>query len=113
MGEPIPEHVRQQVYERDMWRCRLCGVTNAYTFSVHHVEYRSEGGNNSLDNLILLCGSGSQGCHLLVHSNKSLYQPLLKELLGLHRAITGVALLRHQRAQEKAVANPVRIQRRF
>ena len=109
----IPEHVRQAVYERDGKRCRLCGTTSAYSFSVHHVIYRSEGGTNELSNLILLCGSGSQGCHLKVHSRKHVYQPLLQELLSLDKPITGLALLRHKARKKPDVPPPDGIQRRF
>ena len=94
-GEEIPEATRWKVYERDNQRCRLCGRANAYTYSVHHIVYRSAGGNNDLDNLILLCGSGSSDCHLKVHSNKNLYEPVLQELIE-KPGITGLALMRQK-----------------
>lgn len=77
----------------------MCGRANAYTYSVHHIVYRSAGGHNDLDNLILLCGSGSNGCHLRVHSDKALYEPILQELLILS-GVTGLALLRRRSRSE-------------
>jgi hypothetical protein len=109
-GEEIPEAIRWAVYKRDNERCRLCGRANAYTYSVHHIVYRSAGGNNDLDNLILLCGSGSNGCHLKAHSDKGLYEPLLQELVTTP-GITGLALLRRKNASStgsRAVRGGVR-----
>lgn len=98
-GEDIPEATRWAVYQRDNQRCRMCGQANAYTYSVHHIQYRSAGGNNDLDNLILLCGSGSSGCHLQVHSNKDLYEQVLRDVLATP-GVTGLALLRRTKRAE-------------
>lgn len=69
---------RENVKVRDGQRCRSCGSTRDLT--IHHVEYRSEGGAHDEHNLLTLCGS----CHFLAHSNKYRYQPVLTELLRLH-----------------------------
>lgn len=89
----IPEATRWKVYERDNQTCRLCGVVGAYTYSVHHIVYRSQGGTNDINNLILLCGSGSSGCHLKVHSNKGLWEPIMREL-NVRKGVTGLQLKR-------------------
>lgn len=109
--EDIPDKIRQQVYERDARRCRLCGVANARAYSVHHIRYRSEGGDNSLANLILLCGTGSWGCHLTAHSDKGTYQPLLLEL-AVATGVTGLAILR-RRSRERTGEIPMTVRRRF
>lgn len=62
--------------ERDR-RCRYCG-TRA-NLDVHHIEYRSQGGNDDRHNLIALCRTH----HDLVHTNKGLWQPVLRAYIWL------------------------------
>lgn len=50
--------VRTAVLKRDNYTCVNCGRTGG-EFHVHHIIPRSEGGTNSLDNLVALCSS----CH--------------------------------------------------
>lgn len=54
------------VDERDEYRCARCGryVDGG---SRHHRQLRRFGDHSS-SNLLLLCGSGTTGCHGLVHS---------------------------------------------
>lgn len=47
--------------------------------AVHHIAYRSEGGEHLEVNLITLCLS----CHDRVHSDKRKWKPILVELLRL------------------------------
>ncbi len=60
------------VMERDGGRCVGCGDPvcgqRGFHYSVHHRKLRSQGGDNRLSNLILLCGHGTSGCHGLAHS---------------------------------------------
>ncbi len=56
------ERLREQVLRRDGWMCQCCG--KRFNLEVHHREFRSQGGNDSEENLITLCA----GCHSLVHS---------------------------------------------
>ena len=53
--------LRQQVLERDGWKCQNCG--SAKDLHVHHLTKRSRLGNDELDNLITLCAI----CHLREH----------------------------------------------
>lgn len=55
--------------------CALCGSSN--NLHIHHIIYRSELGQTSLDNLIRLCAS----CHTMVHSNKKVWQHRLQRIL--------------------------------
>ena len=56
------QQLRQQVLERDGWRCQHCGgMTN---LEVHHAQFRSQQGSDSEDNLITLCAH----CHKLIHA---------------------------------------------
>ncbi len=45
--------VRNQVLERDGWRCQDCGA--AKDLQVHHMKPRSRLGGDVMDNLITLC----------------------------------------------------------
>jgi hypothetical protein len=49
----IPGKLRQQVYERDEWRCCSCGST--VDLDVDHIWPRSRGGGIALENLQTLC----------------------------------------------------------
>jgi len=64
------------VLERDR-RCRFCGVIR--DLHVHHINYRSQGGNHDAHNLIVLCHKH----HRLVHSDKGVWQPILRAYIWL------------------------------
>lgn len=72
----IPEPVRARVRRRDHGRCRVCGVPSR---QLHHINYRSQGGDHNDMNLVTLC----QRHHDLMHSDKRHYQPLLRALIWL------------------------------
>jgi len=55
-------NLRQQVLERDGWRCQLCGSMAGV--EVHHIQRRSQTGEDSEENLISLCSA----CHRRIHS---------------------------------------------
>ena len=55
-------NLRRQVLERDGWRCQLCGSMEGV--EVHHIQRRSQAGEDLEDNLITLCSA----CHRRVHS---------------------------------------------
>lgn len=60
-----------KVWERDGGRCFRCGKPvgpHWPGYSFHHRQSRSQGVNTP-DNLILLCGSGTTGCHGWVHAH--------------------------------------------
>jgi 5-methylcytosine-specific restriction endonuclease McrA len=84
----IPDGVRKVVLARDRHRCRWCGRVNV-VLHLHHIVYRSGGGQHHADNLVTLCGSD----HSMVHTNKGLYPPLLTELLDLP-GVTGLQMMR-------------------
>jgi hypothetical protein len=46
--------------------CRACG---ARAVNSHHLIGKGQGGDDDVDNLIPLCGSGSSGCHGALHGN--------------------------------------------
>ena len=55
------ERLREQVLRRDGWRCQCCGTR--WNLEVHHNKFRSQGGDDSEENLISLCAR----CHSLAH----------------------------------------------
>ena len=60
------EQLRKQVLRRDGWRCQGCGTRS--NLEVHHKEFRSQGGDDSEQNLITLCAA----CHSRVHGGTKL-----------------------------------------
>lgn len=68
------------VIERAGFSCEICdhmvGDRRGVDFSIHHRRPRGMGGTrwpgaNSPSNLMLLCGSGTTGCHSVVESHRS------------------------------------------
>ena len=59
----IPISLRRQVYERDAYTCRLCGVVGTGVthseridgFEIDHITPNAAGGGIELDNLQVLC----------------------------------------------------------
>lgn len=49
---------RDRIFARDGRRCAICGCTTG-PFRIHHVRYKSKGGSNIDDNLIVVCDN----CH--------------------------------------------------
>lgn len=64
--------IKKRVRRRDGEVCRWCGRNNM--LEVHHIEYLSQGGANSVNNLITLC----EAHHRQAHSIKWYWQPILR-----------------------------------
>jgi hypothetical protein len=56
----IPKAVRTALHTRSDHCCEICGK---WGNNAHHRKNRSQGGKDVLSNLMLLCGSGTTGCH--------------------------------------------------
>lgn len=63
-------------YSQDQQEYIPCGVCSTQAVDIHHIQYRSQGGNDEIDNLIPLCRT----CHDSAH--RSLINP---EQLQKHR----------------------------
>ena len=53
----IPQNVRIAVGDREGWKCASCPATKYLHF--HHIVWRSKGGLDTLENLVMLC----RDCH--------------------------------------------------
>lgn len=53
--------LREECKERDNYECQICEDTDNLT--LHHIEFKSEGGRNELSNVITIC----LYCHNIVH----------------------------------------------
>ncbi len=62
---PDFEERKKQVTGRDGECCSSCGCDRI--LHLHHIQPLSNGGNNKLENLTLLC----EGCHSKAHNNRS------------------------------------------
>lgn len=61
-SEEFNADLKKAIKDRDGWKCRQCGVARKYKILlIHHIDENKL--NNSIDNLITLCGS----CHSKVH----------------------------------------------
>lgn len=63
--------VRQTIWERDGYACIICG---RYSEQIHHRRPKAKGGTSvawvgEVPNGIVLCGSGTTGCHGWVHDH--------------------------------------------
>lgn len=65
----IPRRVRDAVVAREDYCCARCGKW-AEGGSLHHRRLRSAGGKHTVPTLILMCGSGTTGCHGWAHAER-------------------------------------------
>ncbi|HET6202765.1 MAG TPA: HNH endonuclease signature motif containing protein [Planctomycetota bacterium] len=77
----IPPRIRRAVWLRDRGRCRVPGCRNSLWADVHHVRWRSRGGDHRPENLVVLCTVH----HAAVHEGR----------LGMEVAPGGVLSWRH------------------
>jgi 5-methylcytosine-specific restriction protein A len=74
-GRGPTQQTRELVFERSGGKCEWCGQPPSWGVSVHHRKPRGMGGSrkvhvNAAANLLLLCGSGTTGCHGWTESNR-------------------------------------------
>lgn len=59
--------LRQYVLDRDDYRCQVCGWGKELGgLHLHHVQFRSLGGDHESNNLVVLCWQ----CHTAVHQGR-------------------------------------------
>ena len=74
-------NVDEQVIARDLGCCVRCGkhvahLERGFAWSIHHRRPRGKGGTSlawvgAAANLIVLCGSGTTGCHGWIESHRA------------------------------------------
>ena len=70
--EEWAEVLAPAVYEACGWRCIACGEENLAMLSIHHVVPKDRGGDDVLENLVVLCGYKPlkpTGCHKTVQEH--------------------------------------------
>ena len=92
----IPPAMRRALHLRD-GGCRFPGCTNTRFVDGHHIKHWADGGETSLDNLVLLC----RRHHHLVHEGgfscrrspdgEIWFENREQRLLGLHVLLPGIA----------------------
>lgn len=58
-----------QIDTREQQRCARCGEVIWNNGSRHHRKFKSRRGGDEVSNGLLLCGSGTTGCHGWAHAN--------------------------------------------
>lgn len=60
-------NTKEMVLNRDNYTCQYCGGKHKDSrLNVHHIQFRSNGGSDDQENLIILCST----CHSLLHKGK-------------------------------------------
>src|SRR6476660_6104163 len=84
-GKPRKRHVADTSEWEELrkaklhrYRCRICGGRAG---TLHHLVPRSLGGDDCVDNLVALCGSGTTGCHGLIEHRDPLALGRLRRAL--------------------------------
>ena len=80
--QTIPPALRRRVMRRDGGRCRVPGCRHAVFTDVHHLRPRSEGGVNTLENLLTLCSAH----HRAIHRGELVVEGTLSDGLGFRHA---------------------------
>lgn len=66
-------NVKSAVLNRDNYTCQICGEKDT-RLEIHHIQFRSKGGSNRMDNLVTLC----RDCHKQIHSNGLVFDKKIK-----------------------------------
>ena len=62
------KQLQTDVLNRDGFKCQICGCFTQD--APHHIIYRSQGGDDSLENMTTLCGLMENDCHRKLHDHK-------------------------------------------
>ena len=62
-GKKAYKELLSAVWGRDRGECQICG-RNTVVPDYHHVVFRSQGGSDTLENMLILC----HGCHHIIHA---------------------------------------------
>jgi 5-methylcytosine-specific restriction endonuclease McrA len=60
----VPKAAKELVKKRQDYHCACCGEQHlSCVLETHHIQRRSKGGTNDLNNLIAVCAN----CHAMIH----------------------------------------------
>lgn len=66
-----PPKMMEKVKARDGYKCAVCGSCNG--LQIHHKIYRSNGGADTLENLVTLC----EDCHMKEHEGEPIHNLMM------------------------------------
>ena len=69
----VPEKIRDKLLADALFRCCLCPQRTQLTVEKHHILPVSEGGPNTEDNLIVVCGNCHDAIHLARDAGRQVY----------------------------------------
>ena len=100
--EGLDARLKKAVLERDRYRCRWCGRTNAKV-DPHHIRYRRGESDDVEENLISLC----RRCHDFVHGTPNVKREIIPKIVAqqllwdlIERpGLTGMALWRQRKRE--------------
>jgi hypothetical protein len=61
--QDVPPAVRRLVLRRDHGQCVFPGCRHGVFLDIHHIEYRSQGGDHDPDNLVTICAAHHRAIH--------------------------------------------------
>ena len=78
----VPTSVRQEVMERDQWKCVRCGAGDR--LSIDHIVPRTKGGSNAIENLRVLCTrcNSAKGNR----DASAINEPYMPQIIGMNGA---------------------------
>ncbi len=87
-------NLREAVFTRDHYRCRICGkgVEDGVILHAHHIRYRSDGGTDRINNLLTVCSK----CHTPKNHKPGGKLYGLKPLTGTYKDATFMNIVRWQ-----------------
>lgn len=108
----IPANVRAAVDTRDGMHCRVCGRFLGDRRALHHIEFGGGSGpgmggrrKHDMATIATVCWLPGDGdCHALVHSRKTYFQDLLREVLTR----PGLTVLQLERWRRRATTTTER-----
>lgn len=57
----VEEGLRERILARDRYQCQVCGTTN--NLHVHHILFRSQGGQDDESNMVTVCFTHHDAIH--------------------------------------------------
>ena len=68
---------RNKIFERDGWKCLLCGCSERWQLEAHHIIPIEHGGDNAVSNGATVC----RPCHITIKRRELQYVTVFKDLI--------------------------------